>query len=242
MAVSVYEKAGVFDEAAGGSGSGSGSGSATAAAAAARRGVMTERLKKLARLEVYFMLTGSRTQAKDRFARCMAAVADPDGGALELTDAENAAFVGALLGDFTKGKIKVGRCRLTPNCSRLDRAWFHRMKLEYDEPLSSFAFNLNLRRYIEVATVVWWALNEHECITNSDASLSRGDSPTLEHCLPQTPAAGSEWTRVFPDEVERTMWTNRLANMMLLNRKNNYFMVRRCRLERVETRVESALF
>jgi len=37
--------------------------------------------------------------------------------------------------------------RLTP-CQK--RAWFHRFKLEHDEPLSSFAFNFNLRLYIPV--------------------------------------------------------------------------------------------
>jgi len=28
--------------------------------------------------------------------------------------------------------------------------WFQRLKLQYDEPLSNFAFNFNLRRYIKV--------------------------------------------------------------------------------------------
>jgi len=28
-----------------------------------------------------------------------------------------------------------------------DRAWFERLNLNYDEPLSNFAFNHNLRRY-----------------------------------------------------------------------------------------------
>jgi len=37
--------------------------------------------------------------------------------------------------------------RLTPVRPRVDRAWFQRLKLDYDEPLSNFAFNFNLRRY-----------------------------------------------------------------------------------------------
>jgi hypothetical protein len=35
-------------------------------------------------------------------------------------------------------------------CSQVDgskRVWFQRLKLQYDESLSKFAFNLNLRRY-----------------------------------------------------------------------------------------------
>ena len=43
---------------------------------------------------------------------------------------------------------------LTPGCPRVDRAWCQRLKLKYDEPLSSFAFNFNLRHYV----VDWEAL------------------------------------------------------------------------------------
>ena len=97
VALSIYETAGVFaDE----DGSGGGSGNVW----------MTDRLAKLAKLEVYFMLTG--TPAKDRFARCMdvlheiaSRAAVGDGGALELTDAENDAFVEALRGDFSKPAV-----------------------------------------------------------------------------------------------------------------------------------------
>ena len=34
---------------------------------------------------------------------------------------------------------------------RVDRAWFQRLKLKYDEPLSNFAFNFNLRLYTKGA-------------------------------------------------------------------------------------------
>jgi len=39
----------------------------------------------------------------------------------------------------------VERCRLTLDSTWVDRAWC--MKLQFDEPLSSFAFEVNLRRY-----------------------------------------------------------------------------------------------
>jgi hypothetical protein len=45
--------------------------------------------------------------------------------------------------------IKVGRCRLNPLKPRVESAWFQRLKLGYDEPLSRFAFNFDLRRYIK---------------------------------------------------------------------------------------------
>lgn len=43
---------------------------------------------------------------------------------------------------------------------------------------------------------------------------------TVEHVLPQTPAAGSEWLQNFTDE-EREYWTHRLGNLLLLNRRKN---------------------
>ncbi|WP_214403720.1 DUF262 domain-containing protein [Pseudonocardia lacus] len=43
---------------------------------------------------------------------------------------------------------------------------------------------------------------------------------TVEHVLPQTPAATSEWRELFTDR-ERAYWTHRLANLVLLNRSKN---------------------
>lgn len=45
---------------------------------------------------------------------------------------------------------------------------------------------------------------------------------TVEHVLPQTPAAGSDWLRHFSDQ-QRAQWTHRLGNLVLLTRtKNSY--------------------
>ncbi|MEU6300167.1 DUF262 domain-containing protein [Streptomyces erythrochromogenes] len=43
---------------------------------------------------------------------------------------------------------------------------------------------------------------------------------TVEHVLPQNPAAGSRWTDLF-DEDQRGYWTHRLGNLVLLNRAKN---------------------
>ena len=48
-------------------------------------------------------------------------------------------------GDVCEGMV--GRCRLDPSCSRVDRAWFRRLKLKSDETLLNFALNFHLRRY-----------------------------------------------------------------------------------------------
>ena len=44
---------------------------------------------------------------------------------------------------------------------------------------------------------------------------------SVEHVLPQSPDAGSEWIRNFPDQEERERWTHRLANLVLLSRRKN---------------------
>lgn len=60
-----------------------------------------------------------------------------------------------------------------------------------------------------------------------DALLSGGGAQydykvvTVEHVLPQTPPAHSEWTAWFPEQNERDLWTHRLGNMALLTRKKN---------------------
>jgi hypothetical protein len=47
------------------------------------------------------------------------------------------------------------------------------------------------------------------------------DAVSLEHVLPQTPLAGSDWIKWFPNENEREAWTHRLANLVPLDRKKN---------------------
>lgn len=43
---------------------------------------------------------------------------------------------------------------------------------------------------------------------------------TVEHVLPQNPRGTSKWREIFTDE-ERLLWTHRLANLVLLNRRKN---------------------
>ena len=60
-----------------------------------------------------------------------------------------------------------------------------------------------------------------------DSLLSGGgatyDYPTvtIEHVLPQTPAANSKWIEWIPDEKDRLIWVHRLGNLALLTRKKN---------------------
>ncbi|MCB1470103.1 MAG: DUF262 domain-containing protein [Rhizobiaceae bacterium] len=60
-----------------------------------------------------------------------------------------------------------------------------------------------------------------------DAELSSGGATyahsgvSVEHVLPQNPAAGSQWLSDFPDEPARIAWTHRLANLLLLTVRKN---------------------
>lgn len=44
---------------------------------------------------------------------------------------------------------------------------------------------------------------------------------TIEHVLPQTPAADSEWMTIWPDAQQRRYWLNRIANLVPLTRQRN---------------------
>ena len=44
---------------------------------------------------------------------------------------------------------------------------------------------------------------------------------TVEHVLPRNPERNSQWLIDFPDDEERTEWTDRLANLVLLSRTTN---------------------
>lgn len=60
-----------------------------------------------------------------------------------------------------------------------------------------------------------------------DSLLSTGEASydhpviSVEHVLPQTPEAGSEWMVWFPTAEERAYWTHRLGNLALLAKSVN---------------------
>ncbi|KYF51155.1 hypothetical protein BE08_44355 [Sorangium cellulosum] len=47
------------------------------------------------------------------------------------------------------------------------------------------------------------------------------ENPTVEHVLPQSPPANSEWLTWWPDAAVREEWTHRLGNLLLLTRRKN---------------------
>ncbi len=44
---------------------------------------------------------------------------------------------------------------------------------------------------------------------------------SIEHVLPQSPEADSQWVSWFPQEDERVEWTHRVGNLVLLSRQKN---------------------
>ena len=64
-------------------------------------------------------------------------------------------------------------------------------------------------------------------ILRLDSFVSDGEAQytpatlTIEHVLPQTPEAGSQWLSWWPDEEERNRWTHRIANLVPLPRQKN---------------------
>jgi uncharacterized protein with ParB-like and HNH nuclease domain len=60
-----------------------------------------------------------------------------------------------------------------------------------------------------------------------DAALSEGEASynfsniTVEHVLPQNPAANSEWMKWFPSQQERDQYVHRLGNLVLLSSGKN---------------------
>lgn len=60
-----------------------------------------------------------------------------------------------------------------------------------------------------------------EALVSDGSKKQAFDHLSLEHVLPQTPPAASDWIKWFPDEDERDSWTHRLANLVPLHVRKN---------------------
>ncbi len=60
-----------------------------------------------------------------------------------------------------------------------------------------------------------------EALVSDGSKKQAFDHLSLEHVLPQTPPAASDWIKWFPDEEERDSWTHRLANLVPLHVRKN---------------------
>ncbi|MCX7069380.1 MAG: DUF262 domain-containing HNH endonuclease family protein [Gammaproteobacteria bacterium] len=60
-----------------------------------------------------------------------------------------------------------------------------------------------------------------EALVSDGSKKQAFDHLSLEHVLPQTPPAGSDWIKWFPVDDERDSWTHRLANLVPLHIRKN---------------------
>jgi hypothetical protein len=60
-----------------------------------------------------------------------------------------------------------------------------------------------------------------EALVSDGSKKQAFDHLSLEHVLPQTPPAASDWLKWFPDDDERDTWTHRLANLVPLHVRKN---------------------
>ncbi|MFC4033910.1 DUF262 domain-containing protein [Streptomyces polygonati] len=74
--------------------------------------------------------------------------------------------------------------------------------------------------YLDVKTRKYILLRLDEVLVEGSGVVYSHPLITVEHVLPQNPKRGSQWLADFTDE-ERQFWTNRLANLVLLNRYKN---------------------
>lgn len=70
----------------------------------------------------------------------------------------------------------------------------------------------NFKRYLLLK--IEYLLHDNSVHINNYEKIS------IEHILPQNPSLGSEWERIFNIE-DRELWTNKLANLVLINRSKN---------------------
>lgn len=94
--------------------------------------------------------------------------------------------------------------------------------VELTEPeRREFAEALSDEIYTKTAAVRKYVLLRLDSFIADGAASYEPSVFTVEHVLPQTVNPKSEWARQWPDGAERAYWTNRLANLVPLNRRRN---------------------
>jgi hypothetical protein len=61
---------------------------------------------------------------------------------------------------------------------------------------------------------------DYLCFDHHSGKMTIPHRISVEHILPQNPAAGSQWTSDFTD-AQRDQYTNQLGNLILLGRNKN---------------------
>ena len=93
------------------------------------------------------------------------------------------------------------------------------LKLSDDEKQETRA-RLNGELYLVTKVRKYVLLRLDEMLANNPGVTYDHALITVEHVLPQSPAADSTWLQDFTD-LQREHWTHRVANLVLLNRAKN---------------------
>ncbi len=84
-----------------------------------------------------------------------------------------------------------------------------------------FAEALDDEIYTKAAAVRKYVILRLDSFVSDGAAFYEPSVFTVEHVLPQTVSSKSAWAKAWPDVAERTFWTNRIANLVPLNRRRN---------------------
>lgn len=86
-------------------------------------------------------------------------------------------------------------------------------KVQFWEKLNGDIYNMNTKKRM-------YLMLRLDSFMSDDATTYDRKKASIEHVLPQTIDAGSEWSKDWNDE-EKALWLHRLGNLAMLTRANN---------------------
>lgn len=94
------------------------------------------------------------------------------------------------------------------------------IELTSDE-IQSFLTRLNSDIYTMVSNKRNYLILRLDSFVADGAASYESRILTIEHVLPQTVSAGSQWEQTWPDEEERKLWLHKIGNLIPLTKRHN---------------------
>lgn len=94
------------------------------------------------------------------------------------------------------------------------------IELTNDE-IDEFIKTLNSDMYTMVANKRNYLILRLDSFVSDGAAKYDSKILTIEHVLPQTIKPGSEWDKLWPDELERAQWLHKIGNLLPLTKRHN---------------------
>lgn len=89
------------------------------------------------------------------------------------------------------------------------------------EEIDTFLEQLNSDVYKMVSNKRNYLILRLDSFVSDSAAKYDSKVLTIEHVLPQTVAADSEWAQLWPDEKERAKWLHKIGNLIPLTKRHN---------------------